>query len=385
MTDPVGRGAAFMGRDGAAFPGRDGGAFMGRGSPAVWSAVGLLLIYAVLAAGPGAPAGGPPAKPPLAARAGDEAGEAGESDPGQRATPESAEDAPPHRGPLDPAVARRFVREPEITVFDHAIGAPRTMALEAYVAHVVAGEVRPTWQPDALRAQAVAARTYTVGLLMAGDRTTPRRLYGTDTSTDPAEVQAYSPMVPRAVEKAVAATRGEILVYEGKPIVALFHACAAGRTAFLRESFPRDPRRAPYLRPVPSPCERAAPEAIRRWAVALTAAELAAAAGLSPADVREVHIAARGPSGRAVAIQIGPRRVHAADLRRHVGPNRLRSTLLTAIQPLEGGVWIFRGRGWGHGVGLDQWGAEAMARRGRSYRDILAHYYPGTRLVRLYP
>src|SRR5690606_19043897 len=106
-----------------------------------------------------------------------------------------------------------------------------------------------------------------------------------------------------------------------------FHACAAGRTASLRESFPRDPRRAPYLRPVPSPCDQAAPARIRRWAVALTAEELAAAAGLSPAEVREVRVAARGPSGRAVAIQIGPRRVHAAELRRQVGPNRLRSTL----------------------------------------------------------
>lgn len=374
-----------------------GGIRVDRGSAAGWVALGLLLIHLVLAAGPGAPAGGPPAKPAPPAGVRDETGEAGRpgdagpsgratrAGPGPRPGPQTAEEPPPGRVPLDPAVARRFVREPTITVFDHAIAAPRTMAMEEYLAHVVAGEVLTSWQPDALRAQAVAARTYTVSLLLAGERATPRRLYGTDTSTDPAEAQAYSPTVPRTVAEAVAATRGQILVYRGKPIVALFHACAAGRTASLRESFPRDPRRAPYLRPVPSPCDQAAPARIRRWAVAVTAEELAAAAGLSPAEVREVRVAARGPSGRAVAIQIGPRRVHAAELRRRVGPDRLRSTLLTQIQPLEGGVWIFRGRGWGHGVGLDQWGAEAMARRGISYRDILAHYYPGTRLVRLYP
>ena len=350
-------------------------------APAAWVAVGLCMVQLVLAAGPATPGGHAPAKPGARAGSRELPGAGGGQDrPGGGHGPGSAEQGTA----LDPALARRFAREPRLTVFDHATGTARTMGMEEYVAHVVAGEVVPTWRPDALRAQAVAARTYTVSLLLAGEAATPRRLYGTDTSTDPAEAQAYSPVVPPAVQAAVAATRGEILVYGGRPIVALFSACAAGRTAGLRESFPRDPRQAPYLRPVASACDRAAPGSIRRWAVALTTAELAAAAGVPPAAVDRVEIARRGPSGRAVFLRIGPRQVHAVDLRRQVGPNRLKSTWLTEIEALEGGVWIFRGRGWGHGVGLDQWGAEAMARAGRGYREILAHYYPGTRLVELY-
>ena len=335
--------------------------------PAVWTAAALMLIHVFLAGAPGSGADGspPPAKPVPRAQA-------------------APRDPSPPR--LSPELARRFRREPVITVFDHALGAVRSMPLEEYVAHVVAGEVIPTWSPDALRAQAVAARTYTIRLMMAGDNATPRRLYGTDTSTNPAEAQAYSEHVPRPVREAVAATRGEILVYRGEPVVALFSACAAGRTAAMDESFPGDPREAeaPYLRPVPSRCEEVAPEDIRRWTAALTTAELAAIAGLEPGAVDRVRIARRGPSGRAVFIQIGPRQVYAAALRLRAGANRLKSTWITAIERGEGPVWIFRGRGWGHGVGLDQWGAEAMARDGRGYRDILRHYYPGTRLARLY-
>ncbi|GAB6877451.1 SpoIID/LytB domain-containing protein [Thermaerobacter litoralis] len=373
--DAAGGGAASGGAGGtgrSATPKRQG--TVSRFGVAAWALVAVVLVQALLAAGP-APWSGAPAKPPLSG-----------ARPGDR--PPGQEDGAAGNGPaagLDPALARRFAREPQITVFDHAAGGPRAMPMEEYVAHVVAGEAVPTWDPDALRAQAVAARTYTVSLLLAGERSTPRQLYGTDTSTDPAEAQAYNPVVPPAVTAAVQATRGEIVVYDGKPIVALFSACAGPRTAGLRESFPGDDRRAPYLRPVPSPCERAAPAFIRRWAVALTAGELAGVAGVAPSLVQEVAIARRGPSGRAVLIRIGPRLVHAAELRRQVGPNRLKSTWLTEIEPLEGGVWIFRGRGWGHGVGLDQWGAQAMARQGRSYREILAHYYPGTALVQLYP
>ncbi|ADU50472.1 SpoIID/LytB domain protein [Thermaerobacter marianensis DSM 12885] len=361
--------------------GRGAGGALPAGAAAIWAGVALVLIYAVLATGP--LAGLPAARPPGTGPGGTGPGEACPGGPGRAGGPEPAgEDG--GAAPLDPALARRFAREPQITVFDHAAGAPRGMGMETYVAHVVAGETLPGWRPDALRAQAVAARTYTVSLLMAGEASTPRRLYGTDTSTDPAEAQAFRPVVPPAVRAAVEATRGEILVYGGKPIVALFSACAAERTAGLRESFPGDDRPAPYLRPVPSPCDRAAPDFIRRWSVALTSSELAGVAGVSPVEVRAVDIARRGPSGRAVLIRIGPRLVHAADLRRQIGPDRLKSTFVTEIEARQGGVWIFRGRGWGHGVGLDQWGAEAMARDGRSYRDILAHYYPGTALVQLY-
>lgn len=331
------------------------------GSPALWVATGLTLVYLLVALVP--------------------ADDAVAREPGTRVG--SAAGQKPETVPLADELGRRFTSEPQLTVFDHGTGQVQAMSLEQYLAHVVAGEVLPTWHPDALRAQAVAARTYTVGLLLE-ENSTPRQLHGTDTSTRPEEAQAFGTAVPPAVREAVADTRGEILVYEGRPIVALFSSCAAERTAHLREAFPDDARRAPYLRPVVSRCDDVAPGHIRRWSTALNAGELAAVAGVPPAAVDRVSIAQRGPSGRASWIQIGPRRVHAAVLRQRVGPNRLRSTWLTAIQPLEGGVWVFRGRGWGHGVGLDQWGAEAMARTGHGYREILAHYYPGTHLVQLY-
>jgi stage II sporulation protein D len=117
----------------------------------------------------------------------------------------------------------------------------------------------------------------------------------------------------------------------------------------------------------------------------IPAEELGRAAGLGRAATA-VEIVERTASGRAarIALEAGKRRVTltGADLRQRLGWSRLRS-LAFEVEPVKGG-FAFDGKGSGHGAGLCQWGAAGFAREGRTYREILAHYYPGTEIVVMY-
>jgi stage II sporulation protein D len=103
-------------------------------------------------------------------------------------------------------------------------------------------------------------------------------------------------------------------------------------------------------------------------------------------EVQGVSVAARTESGRAKTVSLqtaaGARPLPAVELRQLLGYGRLPSLLFEV--ETQGGAAVFRGKGSGHGVGLCQWGARGRAMRGDGYRDILAHYYPGAEIRRMY-
>lgn len=122
-----------------------------------------------------------------------------------------------------------------------------------------------------------------------------------------------------------------------------------------------------------------------RWKAQVTAAEVRAAARRMGVDVGQVfpaEVAARGPSGRALTFRFGGKEVPAARFRLELdGGMRIRSTLIDGMEVSDGRL-VVSGRGFGHGVGLSQFGAMRMARAGYDFRAILAFYYPGTVLER---
>lgn len=257
-------------------------------------------------------------------------------------------------------------------------GKVEELPLEDYVARVVAGEMPADFPPEALKAQAVAARSFAlVRKLDAEDAGRHHHLGATVLS------QVFSSAAPSdAARSAAAATAGEVLVYgpEQAPVEAYFHSVCGGRTESGAAALGRD---LPYLVSVEcGKCDRA-PRA--RWTVVLSAAALGKAAGLGRAAT-EVKVVARTATGRAERVEIaaGARRVTlaGADLRQRVGYARLPSLWFDVAE--RRGAFRFEGRGAGHGAGLCQWGAAGMARDGANYREILAHYYPGTALVRMY-
>jgi stage II sporulation protein D len=185
---------------------------------------------------------------------------------------------------------------------------------------------------------------------------------------------------PRATA-AVDATRGLILVYDGQPILAVYHADSGGRTESSENVWGRA---YPYLRGVEDPYAAGSP--YERWTLSVPLPrleELLRTAGLPARGVSRVEVAEVSESGRALRVRFGGAEgtweLSGHRLRALLGPDALRSTLFTVR--VEGGMAIFEGRGWGHGVGLSQWGARGMALRGWGFARILQHYYIGVQVT----
>jgi stage II sporulation protein D len=249
------------------------------------------------------------------------------------------------------------------------------LRLEDYVAGVVAGEMPASFPAEALKAQAVAARSYALTRKIEAQAADRPWDIGVGVLA-----QVFSRAPSAAARAAADATVGEVLALGMEPVEAYFHAACGGRTEGGLAALGRD---LPYLAPVAcGRCERA-PRV--RWTLRIGARELAAAVGL-PGDATAARVAARSPTGRAdrVEVQVGERRavVGAVDLRQKLGFSRLPS--LAFEIKAERNAFSFEGRGQGHGAGLCQWGAAGLAREGKTYREILLHYYPGTEVVRMY-
>jgi stage II sporulation protein D len=259
------------------------------------------------------------------------------------------------------------------------------LPLETYVEGVVASEVPARFALAALQAQAVAARTYAVQHL--------RSLGGAGCPWDDradvcagSEGQAWSDegrlravwgpnyaRNRRRVERAVRSTAGLILVYGGRPADAVYFAASGGMTEDARYVWGRA---VPYLVQRPVPFEPPTPYDART--TVFTRADLARRLGVDPASLGDLELrdVRRDPSGRVLQARLGGQALGGPELRRRL---ELPSTWIVAWRA-QGDRVAVTTRGYGHGVGLSQWGAEGMARQGADYRAILAYFYPGTQL-----
>lgn len=247
--------------------------------------------------------------------------------------------------------------------------------LEDYVTGTLGREAYSSWNPEALKAQAVVTRTYALHQRarrgsdpfdLRAD--TSNQVYGgVDAETAPARA-------------AVAATRGQYLAFRGEPILAVYHSASGGRTASAQEVWGR---RIPYLVSVPVRGEERSPDTY--WRASVSGTTLAAA--LEPLGVRvgpvgALEVLERSESGRALRVRVvgaeGSAELEARKLRDALGATAVRSTLFE-IRRVDG-RFVFVGSGHGHGVGMSQWGAQVMAERGASYGEILSAFYPGTSL-----
>ena len=266
-------------------------------------------------------------------------------------------------------------------------GEPREMELEEYLVGVVAGEMSASSEPEALKAQAVAARTFTA-LHMAGRA---RCKSGCTVCTDPSCCQAYlgEDELKAAwggkydeniakIRAAVEGTRGTVVVYEGELISALYHASSGSATESSEAVFAMA---LPYLVSVTSPEDDSETVSVQRFGAEELAQKLNEAfpeAMLSaPLTVDAISVLERSESGRVQRVKIGNTEVSGCMLRAALG---LRSTAFTLVQDGDGAA--FTCTGYGHGVGMSQLGANEMAREGADYEQILEHYYTGTRLAR---
>lgn len=277
---------------------------------------------------------------------------------------------------------RRWATEPVISIFLDDRGYAIYLPMEEYLTGVVAAEMDPDWPVEALTAQAIVSRTLTLKYMELGSG--PRKIHGTDACTSPAHLQAYGPArANAAVRAAVASSRGQVLTYGRDLIFAMYSNSAGGLTATGREAFSGLEPPAPYLASVPSLGEAVTPPSEEVWRAAVPRWELEGAAGAPLGSSQNLTVSRYGVSGRVLQFKLGKKTIKAADLRAALGSDRFRSTLITSIQQTAGSV-IFTGRGWGRGSGLCQHGAQALAAEGWRTQAILAHYFQGAAVERLW-
>ncbi|HWP95976.1 MAG TPA: SpoIID/LytB domain-containing protein [Syntrophomonadaceae bacterium] len=289
----------------------------------------------------------------------------------------------PPPGPVQqsPEVAK-YKSEPTISLYRTATGKTEQIKLEEYIKGVVAAEIGPNYPMEALKAQAIVARTLTLALLEYENGT--RAKHKTDASDSHTEFQAYDEKkVNDNISKAVDDTRGQVLTYQGKFVYALFHSLSKDKTASIEEGFPKLQSKAAYLVPVSTNGMKNAPVKYKNWTVKVPVSEIKNILGPKAGNLSDIKISKRGPSGRALTITAGQASIEAVDLREKIGFDRLFSTVISSIK-VEGSNVVFMGDGWGHGCGMEQWGAFTMAQEGSNARQIVEHYFPGTMWTQLY-
>jgi stage II sporulation protein D len=254
------------------------------------------------------------------------------------------------------------------------------VSVEDYVRGILVREMSARWPLEALKAQAVASRTYVLK---------NRGRHGRDgfdlCATDHCQVYGGRSDESPSTDQAVAATRDEVVV-DGKQrlVNAVFHACCGGSTEAAQNVWREGP--SPAIRPIRCRWCRESPHF--HWVAKIKSADLSRGLRDEGADVGEVKnlsIVSRSASGRVHRIRVygtkGYREISGHTFRLSANPRTVRSTLWTGLSR-DGNNWRVHGAGWGHGVGLCQWGAENLARQGMSHRSILRYYYQGAKLLR---
>ena len=257
-------------------------------------------------------------------------------------------------------------------------GTLQTMDMDTYLVGVILAELPSNFQPEAKKAQAVVARTYARKAWITGGKH-----HDGSVCADPSCCQAYispeeylnqlgSETAVEEARSAAIATANQVLTYEGQLIEATYFSCSGGSTEDAAAVWGTD---FPYLRAVDSPGEEYALHHTDR--IYVTKGDFAAALGLRlSGDPSEWIGSTTYTAGGGVdTIEIGGENFTGKELRSLLG---LRSTAFS-MNPDEFGIAITT-KGFGHRVGMSQYGADAMAEGGSSYEEILAHYYRGASL-----
>lgn len=245
--------------------------------------------------------------------------------------------------------------------------------LEEYVAAVLSKEGAPSFHPEALAAQAVAVRTYALQAMAR-----PRNPDFDLVSGVEDQVFDGSDGVSGLFRDAAESTRGEALYFRGELARAVYHSTCGGRTESAENAWGQD---VPYLRSLA--CDDCRESPVWRWEYRMDAAEgrrVALALGVRPAGRLTFDVTQRSSTGRASRIRVSSGgvglEIRASRFRQTAGYAKVRSLDFAIVPSADG--WMFRGSGYGHGVGMCQWGANGMAKAGYRHREILQRYYPGT-------
>lgn len=274
-----------------------------------------------------------------------------------------------------------FIRNDEITfnfsensvvrVYRESTGEINTVPIEEYVVGVLAGEMPIEFELEALKAQAVAARSY---VMIQMERNINKEYDVVDTVTNQVYLdkthlmtvwkESYTDNINK-IKMAVLTTKGEYISYDGKVAEALFFSTSPGMTENSEEVFSN---KVAYLRSVESHFDEISP--VYTSNMTFTLNEFYNKLGIDYSSTINVVVTDRTSTGRIKKIKINNKEFTGNYICSKLG---LRSTYFEIIQ--DGTKIIIKNKGFGHGVGMSQYGAEGMAKEGYNYQDILKHYY----------
>ena len=284
--------------------------------------------------------------------------------------------------------AKTVKAEKYISVMSASTGNTEKVKLREYVIGSVAAEMSPLCHTQALMAQAVASYTYAIKIKEQNEKRENKAYGGADITDSPDIHQGYINEKQRKekwkdnfeayekkIENAVDSVLGSYITYNGETALAVYHSVSAGKTQSAETLWGE---KIPYLISVESPGDKLAPDYISTKK--LDADEFSALAkkcgvklkGESKDWVGELT---KDESGYVISVRLGSQEVSAAKFREEF---ELRSLSFDIEKDAES--FVITCRGYGHGAGMSQYGADYMARQGSSWREILKHYYPGTEI-----
>ena len=279
-------------------------------------------------------------------------------------------------------------KEKTVSVYVHSEDKVTEMNENQYLKEVVAAEMPASFEPEALKAQAVAARSYLEARRSAYRTSgTPESHKGADICTDPTHCKAWISEEKRRglwgkdadknwekISKAVDETSGEVLTYNGTVISAVFHSTSSGHTENAKDVWGGD---APYLVSVESEGDKTSPKYKSEKEMSLEEFKKIAADNIDGVNFDKELIGdiARSDAGGILTISVGGVKIKGTVFRKIYD---LRSTNVNVS--IKDGKLYFDVTGFGHGVGMSQYGANYLASKGKNYKEILKTYYTGVEI-----
>ncbi len=269
---------------------------------------------------------------------------------------------------------------------DAAFLAVNVVDLEDYVAGVIGAEMGSESHREALAVQAIISRGFGVMQVEEEHKSRAKRWFDVyDDTRD--QVYAGLGKASSAVRKAVEETRGQVLLYDGKPFTTYFSSTCGGHTEAVEDIFGGSP-----FKPLSGiPCTWCEKSRVYEWTVTYPETEvrdLLRKAGHEIGDVKKIEVLDKMEHGRVKLVKLWstgapkPLELSGKALREALDGDKLLSTKFDVTR--EGDAYVFTGHGWGHGVGLCQTGAMRMAEKGKKAEEILETYYPGAQVVVAY-
>lgn len=251
------------------------------------------------------------------------------------------------------------------------------LQLEEYVEGVVAGEMPASFEIEALKAQAVAARTYVLKKIDNNkeydlDNTTNNQVYLTEEELKTKWNNDYDKYINK-IRFAVKSTEGEYLTYNDKIITAFFFSSSNGKTENCEEVFQE---KLPYLKSVESFWDKESPS--YNGEIKISLKDFYEKLNINYNEILNINIKERTESGNIKTIIINGKEFKSTDIRNKLG---LRSTDFNIT--LDKDIITIKTKGFGHGVGMSQYGANGMAKEGYKYDDILKHYYTNIKIKKI--